>query len=78
MFWIIVVVVICSILASIFNSALGKFVIGASVVAIGFLLLKWITGLAFFAIPAKICTAVIVVVIVGTIVLALIGKQGEE
>lgn len=77
MIWIIVVVVICSILAEIFNSALGKFVVGASVVAIGSLLLKWITGWAFFAILAKISTAVVVIVLAGEIILALAGKQGE-
>lgn len=79
MFWIIAIVVICSIVASVFdsvfNSAFGRFVIGASVVAIGLLLLKWITGIGFFVTLAKACAAVIVVAVIGVILLAIIGKE---
>ena len=75
MFWIIEIVIICAIVASIFDSTFGRFVIGASVVAIGLLLLKWITGIGFFVTLAKVCAAVIVVAVIGAILLAIIGKE---
>ena len=75
MIWVIAIVIICSIVASIFDSTFGRFVIGASVVAIGFLLLKLITGIGFFLTLAKVCAAIIVVAIVGVILLAIIGKE---
>lgn len=72
MFWIIAIV-ICAIIAVSLDSALGKIVIGAAVVAIGLLLLTWITGVGFFVTLAKVCAVVIVVVIVGAILLAIKG-----
>ncbi len=72
MFWI-VVIIICAIIAASLDSVLGKIVIGAAVVAIGLLLLSWITGMSFLITLAKVCAVIIVVAIVGAILLAIIG-----
>ena len=72
MFWI-VVIVICAVIAACLDSVLGKIVIGAMVVAIGLLLLSWITGISFLITLAKVCAIIIVVVVVGSILLAIIG-----
>lgn len=72
MFWVIAIIVVAVIAASL-DSVPGKIVAGAAVVAIGLLLLSWITGISFLVTLAKVCAAVIVVVIVGVIVMALIG-----
>lgn len=72
MFWI-VVIIICAVIAASLDSILGKIVIGAAVVAIGLLLLSWITGISFLITLAKVCAVVIVVAIVGAILLAIIG-----
>ena len=70
--WICVIVII-SLLVTILDSLPGKIIAGASSVAVGSLLLKWITGIVFFATLAKVCAVVIVIVIVGAILLALIN-----
>ena len=70
--WICVIVII-SLLVTILDSLPGKIIAGASSVAVGLLLLKWITGIVFFATLAKVCAVVIVIVIVGAILLALIN-----
>ena len=72
MFWI-VVIIICAVIAASLDSILGKIVIGAAVVAIGLLLLSWITGISFLITLAKVCAVIIVVAIVGAILLAIIG-----
>ena len=71
MFWIIAII-ICAVIAASLDSTLGKIVIGAAVAAVGFLLISWITGISFLVTLAKVCAVVIVVVIVGTILLAII------
>lgn len=70
--WIVVIIIVALIAASL-ESIPGKIVAGAAVVAIGLLLLSWITGLSFLITLAKVCAAIIVITIVGTILLALIG-----
>ena len=72
MFWVIVII-ICAVIAASLDSLLGKIVIGAAVVAIGLLLLSWITGMSFLITLAKVCAVIIVVAIVGAILLAIIG-----
>ena len=72
MFWI-VVIVICAVIAASLDSVLGKIVIGAAVVAVGLLLLSWITGVVFLITLAKACAVIIVVSIVGAILMAIIG-----
>jgi hypothetical protein len=70
--WIVVIIIVALIAVSL-ESIPGKIVAGAAVVAIGLLLLSWITGLSFLITLAKVCAAIIVITIVGTILLALIG-----
>ena len=70
--WIVVIIIVALIAVSL-ESIPGKIVAGAAVVAIGLLLLSWITGLSFLITLAKACAAIIVITIVGTILLALIG-----
>lgn len=72
MFWI-VAIIMCAVVAACLDSVLGKIVVGAAVVAIGLLLLSWITGMSFFITLARACAAIIVVAIVGAILLAMIG-----
>lgn len=72
MFWVIVII-ICAVIAASLDSVLGKIVIGTAVVAIGLILLSWITGVSFLITLAKVCAAIIVVAIVWTILLAIIG-----
>lgn len=72
MFWVIVIIIVALIAVGL-ESIPGKIVAGASILAIGLLLLRWITGVALFVTLAKACAVVIVVVIVGTILLALFG-----
>lgn len=72
MFWVIVTIIVAFIAVSL-DSILGKIVIGTAVVAIGLLLLRWITGLTLFVTLAKVCAVAIVLVIVGAILIAIIG-----
>lgn len=72
MFWVIVIV-ICAVIAVSLDSILGKIVFGSAVVAIGLLLLRWITGISFLVTLAKVCAVIIVVTIVGAILLAILG-----
>ena len=72
MFWI-VVIVICAIIAASLDSLIGKIVIGAAVVAIGLLLLSWITGVSVLVTLAKACAVIIIVTIVGAILRKIIG-----
>ena len=70
--WVIAIVVI-AIIAACMDSTAGKVVIGAGVVALGLLLLSWITGAGFFITLAKACAVIIVVIIIGLILMAIIG-----
>lgn len=72
MFWVIAIIIVAIIAASL-DSLPGKIVAGAAVVAVGLLLLSWITGIGFLITLAKACAGVIVIVIVGVILLAVIG-----
>ena len=73
MFWVILIVAVM-IVAACLDSKVGKIVIGSGVVALGFLILSWITGAGFFITLAKACAVLIVVVLVGMIVLSIIGN----
>ena len=70
--WIILIVLL-AIIAACLESLPGKLVVGSIVLAIGFLLLRWITGVELFIILAKVCAILIVITIVGAILLAIIG-----
>lgn len=72
MFWIVVIIIVALIAASL-DSVFGKIVIGSAVVAIGLLLLAWITGVGFLLTLARVCAAIIVITIVIAILLAIIN-----
>lgn len=72
MFWIVVIIIVALIAVGL-ESIPGKIVAGAAVVAIGLLLLKWITGITLFVTLAKVCAILIVIIIVGAILLAILG-----
>lgn len=71
--WIVLIVIV-AIIAVCLDTTFGKIVIGAGVVAIGFLLLAWITSLHFFIVLAKICAVIMVVTVTGAILIAIVGK----
>lgn len=70
---LICIVVIVALLVTLLDSLPGKIVLSATVLAIGLLLLRWITGVALFVTLAKACAVVIVIVTVGAILFALIN-----
>lgn len=72
MFWV-VIIVICMICSAFFESLLGKIVACSTTMAIGFLLLRWITDVAFFITLAKACAIIIVVAFMLASLVALIG-----
>ena len=72
MFWIVAIVIVATIAVSL-ESIFGKIVFGSSVVAIGMLLLRWITGVALFVTLAKGCAIIIVVTIVAALLIAIIN-----
>ena len=69
----VAVVIVVAIIAACLDSILGKIVLGATIVALGLLLLSWISGMSFLIVLAKVCAAVVVIVVVGAILLAIIG-----
>lgn len=71
MFWIVILVIFAIIAVSL-ESVVGKIIFGSTVVAIGLLLLSWITGISFLIILAKACAAIIVITIVAALLLAII------
>ena len=72
MVWIVLFIII-ALVATFADSIPGKIVLCAAASAIGFLLLKWITGISFLITLANACAVVMVVVIVGAILLAIIN-----
>lgn len=66
MFWTVALVVVLLIAFSM-DSTIGKIIVGSAVVAIGALLLNWITGMSVLITVAKVCAAIIVVAIVWAI-----------
>lgn len=70
--WLIIICFI-AVLVTFAESLLGKIVLGAVALAVGLLLLRWITGVALFITLVKVCAVVIVIVVVGAILLALIN-----
>ena len=69
--WVILFVIV-GIFAAILDSDGGKLFVGAGVLALGLLLLKWITGFGFLITLAKICAVTMVVVAVGALLLAIL------
>lgn len=58
--WVILIVIV-ALIAAFLDSLPGKIVAGSSVVALGLLLLSWITGFSFLITLAKVCAVIIVV-----------------
>lgn len=73
MFWIVILVIFAIIAVSL-ESVVGKIIFGSAVVAIGLLLLSWITGIRFLITLAKTCAVVIVITIAVALLLAIIGQ----
>ena len=71
--WIIAIIllVIISLCA---DSGLGPTIVAIGVVALGLLLISWITGAGFFVFLAKACAVIIVVIIIAVIVMAIFSK----
>lgn len=70
--WIILLIIV-GLVAAFADSIVGRIVLSAAVVAVGLLLLRWITGIALFVTLSKVCAVVIVIVIVGAILFVLIN-----
>lgn len=70
--WVVLIVIV-ALIAAFFDSIPGKIVAGATVIALGLLLLSWITGFVFLITLAKGCAVIIVVVLVGAVLLAIIN-----
>ena len=69
--WVALFVII-ALVATFADSIFGKIVMSATVLAIGLLLLKWITGITIFVVLAKVCAVIIVVAIVVSILISII------
>lgn len=67
------IIIIAIIISLLLDSALGKLITGAGVLALGLLIISWITGFVFLITLAKACAVIIVIANVGTILLALMG-----
>ena len=70
MFWVVAIIVV-AIIEAFLDSDAGKVVIGAGVIAIGMLLLSWISGMGFFVTLAKVCAVIIVLIILWLILAAI-------
>ena len=68
--WIALIIAV-AIIAAMLDSDVGKVFFGAGAVAIGLLLLRWITGISLFVTLAKICAIIMVVVVIGMILMAI-------
>ena len=72
MFWVVIFVIFALIAAST-ETIPGKIIFGSAVLSIGFLLLRWITGIVLFTTLAKYCAILIVVAIVLALLIAIIA-----
>ena len=70
--WIGIIIAV-AIIACMLDSDIGKIFFGAGVVAIGFLLLRWITGVGMFIALAKVCAIIMVIVVIGFVLVSIFG-----
>ena len=70
--WIVAIIIVAIILACM-DSALGKVALVAGAVALGFLLLEWITDIGIFVVLSKVCAVIIVLIILWAILAAIFG-----
>lgn len=71
--WVILFIVI-AIVGACLDSGAGKLVLSAGALGIGFLIIRWITDIGFFASIAKLCGVAVIVVILWMIVSAIFGS----
>ena len=72
MLWVVIVIV--AIIFAILDTSAGKIVIGTGIVAIGLLLIYWVTGFSFLITLAKTCAVMIIITIVGVSLIAIINS----
>ena len=70
--WAVAIAVLI-VISLMMESGAGKALLVVGAVAIGLLLLSWITSAGFFVVLAKACAVIAVVIIVGVIVLTICG-----
>ena len=73
MFWIWLLIA-AVIISSFLESDVGKLLSVCGVVALGLLILKWITGWGIFITIAKICAVIIVVAVMILLVIGIFGN----
>lgn len=71
MLWAVIIIV--AIFFVCLDTSAGKIVIGTGVVAIGLLLIYWITGFSFLITLAKTCAVMIVITIVAVVIIAIMN-----
>ena len=71
--WWIILIIFLLVLIAIFNSPFGRIAVAVGVIAIGCVLISWITGVAFLITIAKACAVLIVVLIVAQILMLMFG-----
>lgn len=69
MVWIVVI----ALLVGIFGTESGKLICGVGIVALGLLLIAWITGFAFLITLAKVCAIIIIVIVVVSLLGVIFG-----
>lgn len=72
MFWVGLIVAMV-IISAFLESDVGKLLSVCGVVALGLLILKWITGWGIFISIAKICAVIIVVAVMVLLVVGIFG-----
>lgn len=72
MFWVGLIVAMV-IISAFLESDVGKLLSVCGVVALGLLILKWITGWGIFITIAKICAVIIVVAVMVLLVVGIFG-----
>lgn len=73
MFWVILIIAALIIAAGL-ESTLGKIIIGCGVIALGFMLISWITGISFLVSIAKAFVVIIIIVIVVQVLMNIFEK----
>lgn len=73
MLWVVLVIAII-VISLCLDSKAGKTILAAGVIAVGLMLVSWITGFSFLVTLAKVCVVGIVVILVGLILMSIIGS----
>lgn len=70
--WVAIIIAV-AIIAVMIDSDAGKVFLGVGVIALGLLLLRWITGIGLLVTLAKACAVIMVVIVVGMILVSIFG-----